>query len=91
MGDGKAVAHTDAAQRQPGADVRRKHSGVSQIVSPVQQCNHLLHCTGERVCPLAQCDAVRPQVVGDAHGLSLRLVPLCSGSYRCSAAFAAQY
>ena len=73
------------------ADVRRKHSGVSQIVSPVQQCNHLLHCTGERVCPLAQCDAVRPQVVGDAHGLSLRLVPLCSGSCRCSADFAAQY
>ena len=89
--DGQAVAHTDAAQRQPGADVRRKHSGVSQIVSPVQQCNHLLHCTGERVCPLAQCDAVRPQVVGDAHGLSLRLVPLCSGSCRCSADFAAQY
>ena len=89
--DGQAVAHTDAAQRQPGADVRRKHSGVSQIVSPVQQCNHLLHCTGERVCPLAQCDAVRPQVVGDAHGLSLRLVPLCSVSCRCSAAFAAQY
>lgn len=89
--DGQAVAHTDAAQRQPGADVRRKHSGVSQIVSPVQQCNHLLHCTGERVCPLAQCDAVRPQVVGDAHGLSLRLVPLCSGSCRFSADFAAQY
>lgn len=28
MGDGKAVAHADTAQRQPGADIRSKCGGI---------------------------------------------------------------
>ncbi len=34
VGDRQSIAHADAAQFQPGADICRKHSGVSQIVSP---------------------------------------------------------
>ena len=67
MGDGKAVAHADTAQRQPGADIRRKHGCVCQIFGAVQQRNQLLDRALQRVCPLVQCDTLRPQIIGDAH------------------------
>ena len=68
MGNGKAVAHADTAQRQPGADIRSKCGGIRQILGAVKQGDQLLDRTLQRVCPLVQCDTLRPQIIGDAHG-----------------------
>ena len=68
MGDGKAVAHADTAQRQPGADIRSKCGGIRQILGAVKQGDQPLDRTLQRVRPLVQCDTLRPQIIGDAHG-----------------------
>ena len=68
VGNGQPIAHADAAQRQPGADIRHKHGCVCQIFGAVQQRNQLLDSTLQRVRTLAQCNTARLQIVGDAHG-----------------------
>lgn len=50
-----------------GADIRRKDCRVRQDFSPIQQRHKLLHRALQGIRPLAQCDTIRPQVVGNAH------------------------
>ena len=67
VGNRQPIAHADAAQFQPGADIRRKDCRVRQDFGPIQQRHKLLHRALQGIRPLAQCDTIRPQVVGNAH------------------------
>ena len=67
VGDRQSIAHADAAQFQPGADICRKDCRVRQDFGPIQQRHKLLHRALRESARWRSATQSGLQVVGNAH------------------------